>query len=336
MNFKFFIVIFLNVFKLRNCLICSYCNRCSFNDQDTSQTCSEPNSSCFSGKQNGLIYQGCTTQNYFQLQSLYTNVELCYTNYCNRKTQSNNRYSISCYNCMGCNVVNANKYTQICPDSTYKCYSGSRSNIVYQGCTSSTLTELSTIYSNVRVCSTNLCNSYRAEDFGGISCYSCQGCSNEYSANNIQQVCPDNTYKCYVGIAVGRIYQGCTKESYSTLSSRLKNVILCSGNLCNANNLVSMGPTCYECYGCMDNLANIRTQKCADSSYRCFSGTKLGFTYQGCTKWSDQILNQNYNHLKVCRDDFCNIFNINSSLVYRKSVFLIFFSLCRIFSEYIL
>ena len=321
MNFKY-LIIFINLLELRNCLICSYCNRCSFNDQDSSQTCNEPNSSCFSGKQNGFIYQGCTTQSHSQLRTTYINVEVCSSNFCNRNVQLNSGSSLTCYSCMGCDITNANRFTQICRDSSHKCYSGSRSNMIYQGCTTSSSSTLSTTYLNARVCSSSFCNSYSASDFRGISCYSCQGCSKEFSGN-IQQTCQDNTYNCYIGMAVGRIYQGCTKESYSSLSSRMRNVVICSGSLCNSNNLVSMGPTCYECQGCMDNAANIRTQSCSDPSYRCFSGTKLGFTYQGCTQWSDTILKQNYKHLKVCSENLCNKFYINISLSLGNSRYFI-------------
>ncbi|CAF1052256.1 unnamed protein product [Brachionus calyciflorus] len=317
------LLLLLNYLKSFECLVCSYCNGCSFNTPDTSQKCSEPYEKCFSGKRNGLIYQGCTTFFLNQLQSTYTNVEVCATNFCNKNVQINNRYAKTCYNCMGCPISNANKFTQICQDSSYYCFSGSQSGMVYQGCTNLNNQQLSSMYTNLRTCTNDLCNNYQASNYAGLSCYSCEGCTMNFASNNIPQQCPDNSYNCYVGTAVGLVYQGCTREPYSSLSTRFKQLQICTGNLCNSNKLISMGLTCYVCQGCRSNDANIRSEQCADSSFKCFSGIKLGLIYQGCTQWSDSTLKSSYNRLNACTQNYCNSFSfvINNSVIMKFNIY---------------
>ncbi|CAF0961546.1 unnamed protein product [Brachionus calyciflorus] len=309
-----------HLIALYSCLKCLKCNGCSTNSLGSLETCTEANSQCFKGIQFGFVYQGCTALSAFQLASFYTNIQMCSSDYCNKNTQSISENKLKCFYCLGCSTSSSNILE--CPNLSYTCYSGIKSGKVYQGCTNLNYDNLSTMYSNVKLCSTNYCNEYNQVIPLSLTCYSCQGCDPNV-INRRTEKCPDESYNCFNGNLNGLLYQGCSQDMSNSLVYNYKNFQICSENLCNMNSFSQGGLSCFSCTGCMSYDANKKKEICKDFSYRCFTGTVQGFTHQGCTKWVDSSLSAAYKNVKTCNQNLCNTFSVlNVSQIKKHNFFL--------------
>lgn len=136
---------------------CFSCRGCSMNSVNTNtEQCADNTYNCFLATLNGALYQGCTKDSNDLMALNYQSFQTCSSSMCN--SNSVNQISLTCYSCYGCMNFDANKRTETCKDSSYRCFFSTDQGVINQGCTQSNEASLALAYKNVKSCNRNMCN----------------------------------------------------------------------------------------------------------------------------------------------------------------------------------